>query len=348
MQIHRVPALIFMAVILVTVGSSGCQPQTDHQPSTATEFALIGDTPYGVLPGGDYAPFDQLIADINADPRIQWVMHAGDIKLSITPCSDAMFQDRLRRFNQFRPPLILTPGDNEWTDCHRHSAGHYQPLERLTQLRKTFYPQPGTVTLGGQSMQVHSQANTTEFANYPENIWWLHDRVIYSAIHMVGSNNGKASFQSGSKAQRTQADDDEVSARTQAALAMLQTVFAEAKSNKAAGIFIMIHANPSLEKNRQGSKQRGAYLSFLETLEQQLLSFPNPVVLAHGDSHYFRIDQPPLITQKFLPNFTRVETYGFPNAHHWIRVRVQPDSASVFSFQQERIAAVNTNHPHQE
>ena len=28
-------------------------------------------------------------------------------------------------------PVVYTPGDNEWTDCHRASAGGYLPTERL-------------------------------------------------------------------------------------------------------------------------------------------------------------------------------------------------------------------------
>ena len=44
--------------------------------------------------------------------------------------------------------VVLTPGDNEWTDCHRVAAGEYQPLERLAKLREVFYPVPG-MTIGG-------------------------------------------------------------------------------------------------------------------------------------------------------------------------------------------------------
>ena len=33
--------------------------------------------------------------------------------------------------NSFASALIYTPGDNEWTDCHRLLAGAYDPLERL-------------------------------------------------------------------------------------------------------------------------------------------------------------------------------------------------------------------------
>src|SRR5258705_103496 len=57
-------------------------------------------------------------------------------------------------------------------------------------------------------------------------------------------------------------------------------------------------------------------------LEKETISFGKPVVLVHGDSHFFRIDKPlPPRPQgapnlPALENFTRVETFGSPN-HHW-------------------------------
>ena len=33
--------------------------------------------------------------------------------------------------SNLRGPVIYTPGDNEWTDCHRVNNGGYNPLERL-------------------------------------------------------------------------------------------------------------------------------------------------------------------------------------------------------------------------
>lgn len=337
MEKHRPPILPIAPIILMMIVlCAGCQTGLDQSSTQPTlEFALIGDTPYGVLPGNKNEAFEQLVAAINANDNIQWIMHAGDIKLSITPCSDEMFQDRLQRFNAFQRPVILTPGDNEWTDCHRITAGQFQPLERLARLRQVFYPNPGTVTIGGGRMQVHTQAADPAFANYPENVWWLQNQVIFGAIHVVGSDNGRAPFSANSSAQRSNADDLEVVERSNAAVAMLQSIFAAAERSAAAGVFIMVHGNPKLEKNLRGSNKRAGFLWFLEALEQHVVAFGKPVVLAHGDSHYFRIDQPPLIENKFLPNFTRVETYGFPNVHHWIRVTVKPNTAAVFSFTQE-------------
>ena len=117
---------------------------------------------------------------------------------------------------------------------------------------------------------------------------------------------------------------------------MLNSVFALANGTDAPGVFLMIHANPLLERNRRGSDNRKAYLGFLQALESHVEAFGKPVVLAHGDTHYFRIDQPPLVKRYFHKNFTRVETYGAGHVH-WVRVTVMPGSRPLFRFTQEII-----------
>jgi hypothetical protein len=298
------------------------------------EFALIGDVPYGVLPGVEYPPFERVLEEVNDNKKIQWVLHAGDIKSGSTPCSDDMFYDRLGRYNQFNKPVVLTLGDNEWTDCHRVAEGQYQPLERLAKLREVFFAHPGE-TIGGQTMRVNTQAEVAGFAEFPENVRWVKQHVVFAAIHIVGSNNGLAPFDPNSSAVRTQADDDEVARRTAAALAWLDSTFAKAEQINSPGVFIMIHANPGLER---GSAERAGFTEFLTALENHVQDFGKPVVLAHGDSHYFRVDKPALVNSGFLPNFTRVETFGSSHVH-WLRVKVNPRSEAVFTVIQEIVDA---------
>ena len=63
-------------------------------------------------------------------------------------------------------------------------------------------------------------------------------------------------------------------------------------------------------------KIKTAYDEFLAALETETLAFPKPVVLVHGDSHIFRIDQPLLSskTGRVIENFTRVETLARPTS----------------------------------
>ena len=100
-------------------------------------FALIGDTPYSDYERNELPRMLAAIADENVD----FIIHAGDIKHSQDACSDALFEDRREIFEASALPLIYVPGDNEWTDCSRVSAGHYDPLERLARIR-TSVPRP--------------------------------------------------------------------------------------------------------------------------------------------------------------------------------------------------------------
>ena len=76
------------------------------------------------------------------------------------------------------------------------------------------------------------------------------------------------------------------------------------------------------------------------------MQFSGQVVLVHGDTHYFRIDKPLVVTEgnpegSRLENFTRVETFGPPDVH-WIRATADPRDPMVFRFEQ-RIVAANVN-----
>ncbi|MCU1573744.1 MAG: hypothetical protein JWO93_1826 [Micrococcaceae bacterium] len=75
--------------------------------------------------------FPSYIQDINAHHELSFVAHVGDIKNGSTPCTDAYFASIRNNFDAFTLPLVYTPGDNEWTDCHRTNNGTYNPLEDL-------------------------------------------------------------------------------------------------------------------------------------------------------------------------------------------------------------------------
>jgi len=300
------------------------------------EFALIGDVPYNEA---DYWKLDNVIAEINADKQLKWVMHAGDIKNGSSLCSDELFLDRLQRFSAFKKPFILTPGDNEWTDCHRANNGAYLPLERLDKLRELFYPVPGR-TLGQKTLRLETQAHDPAHAEFVENTRWMEQHVMFAAVHIVGSNNGLAPF-----ATRTADDDAEVERRIAAAQAWIAETFAKAKAENARGVLLMFQANPGFELAK-GSSGRKGFEEIIADLERETVEFKKPVALVHGDSHYYRVDKPMLgtISKRRIENATRVETFGADDVH-WLRVAVDPNSDEVFSVHQEIVDANLEQHP---
>lgn len=306
-------------------------------------FALIGDVPYA---DADSIRFARLIDMVNADEDVQWVIHAGDIKRGGQPCTDAVLKGRLETFNRFVDPFVLTPGDNEWTDCHRKIAGRFDPLERLQKLRSLFYPRAGQ-TLGKRPMRVESQASVAEFSEFLENVRWERDGVHFATVHIVGSRNGLAGFQGrdstevGAVPMRTERHDAAVERRTRAGIAWLRRAFAAAgESGKA--LFLTLHATMGLE--RKPAPDPPHFQAVLDALREETERFGRPVVLAHGDSHYFRIDKP--LRRKGggrrIVNFTRVETFGASDVH-WIEVSVDPGSENVFSFEQRIVKGERTD-----
>ena len=151
-------------------------------------LAVIGDMPYGPAKR-DSIPM--LIDLINSDPKVDLVAHLGDIKAgSKTPCTDAYFADVRSLFDTFKDPLVYTPGDNEWTDCHvaTKNNGLYTPTERLQAVRALFFPVPGQ-TLGGRKMQVLTQADDPANSAYVENAMFIQSRVVFATLNITGSNN---------------------------------------------------------------------------------------------------------------------------------------------------------------
>lgn len=337
-----------------TLASDG--EEGDEHGDSRFQFAIMGDTQYNAE---GIAQFPALRADINHDRRIRFTVHVGDFTGAL--CNDALYTDRLTDFNAFRSPLVFSPGDNDWTDCHRASQGLYNPLDRLARLRAVLFANPRR-SLGQRPMPVWTQADEPGYAPYVENAMWVRGGVVFATVHMVGSNNGMnpwnlpSTVGPGYDVTDTTATPRadrvaEVNARQAAGLAWLNKAFDKAGQIKAAGVFILIQANPGFTTPLETAATPAAFVSWVDALRKRVVEFGRPVVLGHGDTHYARIDKPltaatvtalppaPAVpAQALVENFTRVETFGFPNTH-WLRVTVDPRSDDVFSFHIETVDA---------
>lgn len=314
------------------------------------EFALIGDMPYD---GRQETGFGNLIKSINS-ADLAFVVHDGDFwwdgmgwteeAKGFPPCSDEAFKDRLELSQKVRHPFIFTPGDNDWTDCHRAKPRTYDPLERLSKLRQMFFQ--GDQSLGQRKLRLTRQSENGRYAKFRENVRWTRGNVLFVTLHMVGSNNNLG---------RTPEMDSEFAERNTANLAWMRESFELAARNKNLAIMIIAQANPRFENTWSPTLQKRYMLDglgiappkekrttgfddFLTDLEEETLAFGKPVVFVHGDTHTFRIDKPLAgsMSRRTIENFTRVETFGYPDTH-WIRVTVDPKDPNVFRFRQETI-----------
>jgi hypothetical protein len=315
--------------------------ENKNEDSRSTSFALIGDVPYSAV---EATKFDRVIDRINLDNDVRFVVHMGDIKSGSSICDDATYTARFNQYQKLRAAFVYTPGDNEWTDCHRPAAGKFNPLERLQKIRQIFYPQPGFST-GQRPIKLTTQNTFTGYQTFVENSLWSRGGATFAMVHVVGSNNNLDPWLGidASDSYATPRADRiaEFTVRENASIAWLETIFAEAQRKNSAGIFISMQADPNFEL-KATDVQRQGFNRFLTKLKDLTIAFKKPVVLAHGDSHFFRIDKPMVADtldagkDQMLENFTRVEGFGTPNVH-WVKVSVNARDPNVFMFEQKLI-----------
>jgi hypothetical protein len=316
----------------------------DARPVT---YAVIGDTPYGT-PQIENFPND--VAEINADPQVSLVMHLGDIKNGSTQCSTSYFEQIRTDFNGFLDPFVYTPGDNEWTDCHRANNGAYWPAgpvlngdsrpARLEEIRRIFFDNPGW-TLGQHPRRVQYQPG------YAENVLWDEAGVEFGDLNIPGSNND---WQPWFEQPRTSSQIEEVTNRTNADIAWMDRIFDRARDEHARAVAIGIQADmwdPAIVGEPAFYDH---FTPIVQALANEALHFHGQVLLLNGDSHQF-VDDHPLaepgkpqnrtiygITQE-VPNLRRITVNGSTTpCHEWLKLTIDPRSPGVFSYNREQFA----------
>ena len=291
----------------------------------AHTLAVIGDTPYG---DAQIATFRADIAQINADPAVRRVIHLGDIKNGSSRCDDAYFLARRADFDTFDDPLAYTPGDNEWTDCHRANNGSYLPTERLARLRGVFFDRPGR-TLGERD-RVDFQSRAL-----PENVMWQAARVPFGLIHVVGSNDGhlrwfgdRKDAATGAPRPETVAEaalrSREYVAREAAALDWIGRLFDGAEARRAPAVVLGMQA----DMWDGAPAGQTAFAPIKAVIADRAQRFGRPVLLLQGDSHAFEVDTP----AGMPANLSRVVVQGSTSVpREYLRLHVDPRSETVFS-----------------
>ena len=284
-------------------------------------FAIVGDAPYNAW---EESRFAQMLDEINQE-NVAFVVHIGDIKSGGSPCSDELYQERKKLFDASRHPFVLVPGDNDWTDCHRKGAGGYDPLERLKKLRQVFYPDENSLGQIALKLERQSDRSDVRFRDYRENVRWAVDGVLFIGLNVPGSNNNFG---------RTAQMDAEHAERGAANATWLRQGFELAHNKGYAAVFVLIQANPDFDLSylRRTNRADG-YAAFKHDLLAHTLAFGKPVVLVHGDTHHFRVDQPLFdpATLKRVDHFTRIESFGSPLVN-WIKVSIDPENPKLFSL----------------
>ena len=323
------------AAAVLALGLIASQPATataadNTADSQAFTFGVIGDIPYGEA---EIAKFPARIQDINADSALKFVAHVGDIKNGSSVCSDEYFENTRTQFDTFEHPLVFTPGDNEWVDCHRTNNGAYNPLERLDKLRDVFFDESGK-TLGA-TMPVKTQAHL----GLPENVRFTQNRVAFSVLNIQGSNNSLQPWTGLGEITATPEQLAEVQHRTDAVLAQIRNTFADAERRNDRAVVLMTQADmfdPSLLAAATANPDiMSGFREIVQVIIDEANSFDAPVYLINGDSHVFAENQPlaegspwlDIYGQPAADDLQRITVDGSANATNYVRFTVAGNSA---------------------
>jgi hypothetical protein len=307
-----VAALLVTAAPPVQAAESAPAGDSAANPSS---IAIIGDVPYGVE---QEATVGVLVDAINSDPRVRLALHVGDIKSGSTTCTDERFAAALATFESFKDPVVYTPGDNEWTDCHRVNNGGYNPLERLAALRETFFAEPGSL-LGGRPATVEYQPALVE------NVRWVQSQVAFATLHVIGSNNGLNPWTGIGNTAPTVDQTAEVDARIEAAISWIDETFDAAEQRGLRGVVLAMQADT------WDPLPTSAQQAIVDGIAQRTAAFDGEVLLLQGDSHTYVADNP-----LALDNFTRIVVHGETLPFEYLRLTVDPVRDELFSW--ERVA----------
>jgi ribosomal protein L24E len=333
-----------------TVTGTGPGATVTTQPTTVTsgpppsgdafQIALMGDSGYSA---DQYPIFDRVVQQMNTFP-LSFVVHDGDFKDPMASCSDSRFAEVKESFNKSKAPFVYVAGDNEWMDCSKNANNPMDPVERLQKLREMFFAQDES--LGQTRMALTTQRQQ----GYPENTRWTKEGVVFATLNAPGPSDNLAY-------DVDHPNTPEAGPRRGANLDWLRQTFEIAKATNAPAVMIIMQVDPWQPQFRRtwdyllnDPNQAGP------ELKQLTQEFGKPVVLVHGDTHVFHIDQGGWATPRpdgsvdmtgawtDVPNFTRVETWAggafsaqrpemFPK--NWVRATVDPKSPQVFSFTTE-------------
>jgi hypothetical protein len=324
-----------LAAAALTAGFAGADDDDDRDRGHSYAIGLWGDVPYSDNQTTVGVP--NLIRDMNRE-RLAFTVHDGDIKSGSSRCDNVVYSQMEAFLNALRAPAMYTPGDNEWTDCDRVNNGPFLSSERLQYIRTTMFDT--RYSFGRRKVELDVQA-----APYVENRRWELGDVTYATLHVVGSNNNLGDVAP---------DPAEWAARNAATNTWMRQTFEEAEESRSDGVMLIIQANPGFDmtdgmraptRNPATLLPDDGFFQFLTELRREVIEFGRPVVLVHGDSHYFRVDKPLLDRNgNRIEQFTRVETPGNnpqseSNDVQWVKVIVDSSNPEVFDFEQEVVRA---------
>jgi hypothetical protein len=143
-------------------------PPVTVPPAQPFDIALIGDTGYSHEQDEKLIRTRKHMNGFN----LSFIVHDGDIKDQLSPCTDDRLDYVRDVFNGFAAPFVFTPGDNEWSDCS-------DPGRQLADIRRLFFPTDQS--LGQRRITV-----TRQSPPFIENARWTQGNVVFATVNLPG------------------------------------------------------------------------------------------------------------------------------------------------------------------
>jgi hypothetical protein len=261
-----------------------------HPSSELITFAAYGDMPYRVKLLDGRTDEQVLTQDIAPKIRqredIPFVIHLGDVGRAEFACNDAWLEKTKVFFkDELVKPVFYTPGDNEWTDCDRPKlAARTSELERLEAIRRVFFSQP---------KKLSSEWRYEEQTTLPENETWWYKGIRFVSQHIVGTDNGRKEILLDDPQRAIQLVDE----RDKQNQLWLDHAFDLARNSDTAALVIATQADPFGPPDGKNDAMtrclnRPAYSYFCSHLQTLAATLDKPVLLIHGDTNAYCLDQP--------------------------------------------------------
>lgn len=292
-----------------------------HAEAPRYAFAVIANT---MQSPADEAPTQRLIEAISREREVSFIVYDGNLKGAKEACRDALYERRHALLETSRRALFFIPGQHDWADCGTAEAGAFDPVERLDQLRQTWFAD--ATSMGQTPIALTRESEVSRFRPYRENIRWQVGDTVFVGLNAPSPNNHYLT--AGGR-------NGEFEDRVIANAFWLEHAAEYAKRRDARAIVVFIQGDPDPERYERPDRfawlrftrntRRDGFLEFKRSLVKLAQIFRGPVLVIHCDderaSAGFVIDQP-LRNDKGMrvTNLTRVALAPHDRLNQWIQI----------------------------
>ncbi|MEE9571851.1 MAG: hypothetical protein V3W20_02250 [Candidatus Neomarinimicrobiota bacterium] len=158
--------LTIIAIISICI-SIFCSCSESKRNTESFVFSVMGDVPRSET---EKTILQEQIRKHNKQSKSQFVFHVGDIKSGQSYCDEENYKIVADYLKQFKVPVFIVPGDNEWNDCKNPNQAWDFWIKYFSRFDQN-WDVPFVVLRQN---------------NYPVNISFVKNNILFIAINLVG------------------------------------------------------------------------------------------------------------------------------------------------------------------